>query len=751
LDRFKHTVFAALAIAVLGATAASAQTAANVNVVSGNGQVICATCTTSIFRFFLPLVVRVTDANGQPIINKTVNWNLISSQGPLPFFLSTSTTDGNGIATTFLSQTSQAGSLAQPYLQTTITATADAAAATFTETQGLSDAANHSLQYVLARLDAPPIGTTLEGFAGGPGAAPIKVHVDAFGRNVANASVRLFRDPVEYGALSTDDLPTRAALLATQASALCATGPGADPGSVLTDTNGDAVCTPVFGSVAGTGNVRVLVGGVDPLAVDPIARDLVGTTTAIGYSQVGGALPISVKPGVAGAIQISSGNFQTVNPAQTTAPLVAKVTDTTGLNAIAGATVVWTVSPAGAATLNPTTNTSNAQGLASTVATLSAGAAGTVTVRAGLTGSLSTTSTTFTINVNVVLTGIQKISGEPQTAPANTAFGQPLVVQVNGSTGQPIANFPVNFTISGPGTLSASTSSTNSTGRAQVTVQAGATSGTVTVTATAGGFSQTFTLTVIPPGPSLTPGSFYNTGGARGALSPCSLATVIASGLAPGVQGTVLPPNAFGPWPTNFVSNAVTYKVSFNNIPAPISSVGNVNGQEQITLQVPCDVTPGSSVPVTVNIGGGTATVNLAIQAASPGLFETPMSDGVRRAVAIRPDGTFVSLENPARRGEVIRVYATGMGPTLPAITTGSLGVPGIDSLVLGEVIVGVQNSGVRVISARAASNLIGVFEVSFQIPANAPVGNDLVLSVAVNPPDRSGTQFSNGTKLPVQ
>jgi hypothetical protein len=151
-----------------------------------------------------------------------------------------------------------------------------------------------------------------------------------------------------------------------------------------------------------------------------------------------------------------------------------------------------------------------------------------------------------------------------------------------------------------------------------VTVQAGATSGTVTVTASVGSFSQTFTLTVVPPGPSQTPGSFFNTGGlARGSLSPCSLATIIASGLAPGVQGTALPANAFGPWPTTFVNNAVTYRVSLNNIQAPISSVANVNGQEQIAFQVPCDVTPGSSVPVNVNIGGGSATVNVAIQAAT--------------------------------------------------------------------------------------------------------------------------------------
>src|SRR5205823_263566 len=119
------------------------------------------------------------------------------------------------------------------------------------------------------------------------------------------------------------------------------------------------------------------------------------------------------------------------------------------------------------------------------------------------------------------------------------------------------------------------------------------------------------------------------------------------------------------------------------------------------------------------------------IQTASPGIFETPMSDGIRRAVAVRPDGTFVSLENPARRGEIIRVYVTGLGPTAPAVGTNAIPIPGTDSLVLGQVIVGVNNSGARVVSSRLAPTQIGIYEVAFEVDANAPTGNNIVLSVA--------------------
>ena len=127
------------------------------------------------------------------------------------------------------------------------------------------------------------------------------------------------------------------------------------------------------------------------------------------------------------------------------------------------------------------------------------------------------------------------------------------------------------------------------------------------------------------------------------------------------------------------------------------------------------------------------------------------MSDGQRRAVLVRPDGSFVSLENPARRGEILRVYATGLGPTAPAVGTNSIPFPGTDAMVLGSVIVGVNNSGERVISARLAPTQIGIYEVTFQLDANAPTGNNVVLSVAVNPTDGSATQFSNGSRIPIQ
>jgi uncharacterized protein (TIGR03437 family) len=361
--------------------------------------------------------------------------------------------------------------------------------------------------------------------------------------------------------------------------------------------------------------------------------------------------------------------------------------------------------------------------------------------------------TTFTVTANAVITGLTKSSGDGQTAVVSTAFAQPLVVQVNGSNSQPLANYPVQFSVSGPATPSATSAPTDSNGRAQMSVTAGGSAGTVSITATAGAFTQTFILTVVPVGPRIT--SFTN--GAQfytsydnnhSALSPCGIGTAYGTGIAPTMQGVASASDWIGPLPYTLAG----VSISFNGSQAPIFNVANTSGVESVTFQVPCDVTPGAAVPVTVRVNGGTANVTTIVRAAGPGIFEWVQSDGVLRAVLEKADGSFVSPENPARRSETIRMFATGLGATLPAVS-GTDGLPpvGVDAMVRAEIIVGVNNAGTPLIAKRLSPDLIGVYIVDFQIPANTPQSNNIVLSLAANAIDGSPTQFSGGSRIPIQ
>jgi uncharacterized protein (TIGR03437 family) len=190
---------------------------------------------------------------------------------------------------------------------------------------------------------------------------------------------------------------------------------------------------------------------------------------------------------------------------------------------------------------------------------------------------------------------------------------------------------------------------------------------------------------------------------------------------------------------------------------APILNITTASTSQQlITFQVPCELVP-NSYNVTATVSGGTpvTVASVPVRPGAPGIFETLGSDGMRRAIAVRPDGSIVSLSNPARRGENIRIYITGAGPVLPALASGSLPTPGVQSIPTdpNQVVVGLNNAGVGGVMVQAATELIGVYEVTFQVP-NDPtlVGTNNILAVGVtalgNP-----TQYQQpgGSKLPIQ
>ena len=689
----------ALATVLFLVTGASAQT---VSIVSGNGQMTCAFFCGS--PFFSPLVVVVKDANGAPLPNATVTWTVTSGPGSIAGGqITTQTiTDATGQSLVGFFQSAPITTLGFPYLQSTVTATAGSSSVTFTETTALANQQGQLL--ITPQLISPAVGSVLTGQSGQQGTTPITISVGA-----PNVELRLVEPDTLNQARNIS----------------CVTSAGASPGTVLSDASGVATCTPIFGGQLGTNQFQVALGG--------------------SFS-VFGPFVTDITAGPPCAIRVLTGNNQSGNAGQNLpTPLLAEVDDCGG-NPLTGIPVVWTVTQGAATLFNTRTSTTN--GLASTNVTLGSAPGQTVIRVAVAPGTTTSTgqplSANFTVTTNISITGLQKAAGDVQDAAVNTAFSQPLVVQVNTPAGQPAAGITVQWAVaSGSVTLGAATSVTNAQGQASNTVQAGATTGPATVTASIGTFSVTFNLTVRLAGPANV--TFVNGAGFQpNFLSPCGIATIRGTGLASGIQGAVVP-GLFGPLPLQLANVTVQFGNSF----APIYNVVNSGGQESVTVQVPCEVQAGA-VPVTIRVGGGSAQFTAQVQAVAPGMFETAMSDGRRRAVLVKPDGTFVSLENPARRGETIRMYVTGLGPVTPAVPTNSPGIPDTDSFIadLGSIIVGVNNAGVRVVSARYARDLIGVYEVAFVVPNDVPAGS-LPLAIAVN--QGGSLVFGNGSAIPVQ
>ena len=539
------------------------------------------------------------------------------------------------------------------------------------------------------------------------------------------------------------------------------TGAGADPGTVFTDSNGNANCYVQFGSVPSPPNgsqelFDALVGGVASLQNPNLNNGATGVP--FGYSQPSAVYAV-VTPSTPGAVKIVSGNNQSANPgAAVAAPLVVQALDTSG-NPLAGLPVSWAISPSTGGVVNPVNANTDANGQASATVTLSSSAVGNVAVNAKVTGNgVTVSSQAFTITVNTQVTGLTIASGNNQSAQVGQPFAQPLVVQVVTAGGQNVQGLAVQFAVtSGSGTLSASSAATGPTGLAQVNATAGGTAGPLTVVASIAGITQTFSLTVTPPPPPISSNSFLNgagfyatSGSQLTALSPCSVGTIVVGNpLAAAAIPTTL--NMF----PAALQQPGNVSVSIGTTAVPILNVSAAStGQQLITFQQPCELPPANyTYTITIN-GVSTQIPNVTVRPGSPGIFEIISSDGVRRTLAVRPDGSIVSLQNPARRGEFVRIYITGVGPMQPALVTGQLPTPGVDSIPVdpNQVVVGLNGNGVGAVTVRAAPDLLGVAIVAFQVPIDATPSNNGVLAVGVtalgNP-----TQYQQpgGSKLPIQ
>ena len=59
----------------------------------------------------------------------------------------------------------------------------------------------------------------------------------------------------------------------------------------------------------------------------------------------------------------------------------------------------------------------------------------------------------------------------------------------------------------------------------------------------------------------------------------------------------------------------------------------------------------------------------MTLATASPALFQLD----AQTAVAVRPDGSVITAQAPATPGEIVLLYATGLGRTLPPVPYGQL------------------------------------------------------------------------------
>ena len=107
----------------------------------------------------------------------------------------------------------------------------------------------------------------------------------------------------------------------------------------------------------------------------------------------------------------------------------------------------------------------------------------------------------------------------------------------------------------------------------------------------------------------------------------------------------------------------------FNGIPAPLLYVSD----KQSNAIVPYALAGRSSVEVQIEYRGVRSEVlTLPVLASRPGIFSVD-SSGSGQGLILNEDGSLNSPSNPARRGSIIRVYATGGGEAASGIDDGQI------------------------------------------------------------------------------
>lgn len=164
----------------------------------------------------------------------------------------------------------------------------------------------------------------------------------------------------------------------------------------------------------------------------------------------------------------------------------------------------------------------------------------------------------------------------------------------------------------------------------------------------------------------------------------------------------------------------------------------------QINAQLPSNL-PAGYHTLEVHIDGKPdASQSFMVARNAPGLFGTA-TDASVFAVATHQDGSVVSVGSPARRGEVVTLYGTGLGPYNPMPVDG-LPVPAGAKYTLADPVqVVVGDLKASPVWAGAAAGRIGVAAIQLKIVDSLPHATSVAVKLHINNAD------SNTVLLPVE
>jgi uncharacterized protein (TIGR03437 family) len=211
-------------------------------------------------------------------------------------------------------------------------------------------------------------------------------------------------------------------------------------------------------------------------------------------------------------------------------------------------------------------------------------------------------------------------------------------------------------------------------------------------------------------------------------IAPGGLITVYGQNLSPVSQAA-----GVGPLPTSLADSCLT--VNGQSIPVLYVS------SRQINAQLPNF--SGNATLVLNTPGGVSDNYNLTILPAAPSVFRVATTGSDNTPTIIRAaNNLMVTPSNPVHRTDVLTIYATGLGLTIPEIPSGTPAPTDQLTSLANPAVVTVGGVPVQVLFAGLTPGQVGVYQINVQMNGRIPLGLQVPLEI---------NQGAGSTSVPVR
>jgi len=203
-----------------------------------------------------------------------------------------------------------------------------------------------------------------------------------------------------------------------------------------------------------------------------------------------------------------------------------------------------------------------------------------------------------------------------------------------------------------------------------------------------------------------------------GPIAPGEIVSLFGQGIGPATPaGVTLDTSGI------MATEVAQTKVLFDGSAAPLYYVQD----SQINAQAPYEIAGKITVDVEVFFQGQSCgKVTVPVAGSAPAIFT--VSAGTGLAIALNENGTLNSPVEPAARGSVVTLYATGDGVENPAVVDGQPAAAPLPKPIL-PVTLTVGGSPAEILFAGAAPEFAGLLQINARIPSGlASTGNVLVV-----------------------